>query len=756
MSLPLGRNVNSIQSASLFSSSEFVELPHCSKAIVTVSHTSRLTRRSLSSSEQMSLSIGVGQSVCFRLQHENNSNTSTSSQNIESANLNVLRRKLENRTDKSLHPEMPEALRVAETASTRVSVTPTSEAPQATRNHLLHTLTLVELEQYHAITERYRFALPEVETQCICECNSMAPTCQADEYKYGKCQSAHDPENHIDEPTNEVCYRTFFANQPVNGCASNEKDSSNKSPRLCCQLRFRPKANRTFTAVKLELPTTSAILRYSIYSWQRKPVKLPPSMVKVNVMQAPNSTISSHNETDLMWTDGWVELERRKVRVQLDGTVHNSFLDEQFGLKLSILGMGGKSSPNQLEAGMYFVENVKDMSTYSELRSQPLNRITEHDFHKLGWLRLDEKGRPFVQSGDIFLDKIHHARAENCAEQKYKSVLEASYYITKRGDGANQNSSVMPSMSFQLAEPLNRIHRWIRSARVYDASERQVVITAGEGTNLDITLTTTSVNDAESPSEDRENISKPTLISFVHNSSQLVDFTATILVDRYSNSLLNLSIYGGKGVLNGYVRQLDDWNGEDIDSFSVIVSSISHKTNNISTPYTPNPLTDQNNLQGHIDIDVEKKENSLWGTEAISPSYTLANVVTRIKPYPLNSIQVVCLRPDDTDQNKELCRPVQSIQFDLEMNTVTNEWTDGLGHCADCNRITVEGFMKYLNPANWTKGVNSVSDALMLASDIFGYIFVFLVVYIVLTKILIPLISCLMCPVSLFYSRSKK
>lgn len=109
----------------------------------------------------------------------------------------------------------------------------------------------------------------------------------------------------------------------------------------------------------------------------------------------------------------------------------------------------------------------------------------------------------------------------------------------------------MPSMSFQLAEPLNRIHRWIRSARVYDASERQVVITAGEGTNLDITLTTTSVNDAESPSEDRENISKPTLISFVHNSSQLVDFTATILVDRYSNSLLNLSIYGGKGVLNG-------------------------------------------------------------------------------------------------------------------------------------------------------------------------------------------------------------
>lgn len=53
-------------------------------------------------------------------------------------------------------------------------------------------------------------------------------------------------------------------------------------------------------------------------------------------------------------------------------------------------------------------------------------------FHKLGWFRLDERGRPFVQSGDIFLDKIHHARVENCAEQRYRSVLEASHYITRK------------------------------------------------------------------------------------------------------------------------------------------------------------------------------------------------------------------------------------------------------------------------------------------------------------------------------------
>ena len=50
-------------------------------------------------------------------------------------------------------------------------------------------------------------------------------------------------------------------------------------------------------------------------------------------------------------------------------------------------------------------------------------------FHKLGWLRLDERNKPFVQAGEVFIDKIHHARAEDCATQRYRSVLDASYYI---------------------------------------------------------------------------------------------------------------------------------------------------------------------------------------------------------------------------------------------------------------------------------------------------------------------------------------
>ena len=47
----------------------------------------------------------------------------------------------------------------------------------------------------------------------------------------------------------------------------------------------------------------------------------------------------------------------------------------------------------------------------------------------MGWLRLDERNKPFVQAGEVFIDKIHHARAEDCATQRYRSVLDASYYI---------------------------------------------------------------------------------------------------------------------------------------------------------------------------------------------------------------------------------------------------------------------------------------------------------------------------------------
>lgn len=50
---------------------------------------------------------------------------------------------------------------------------------------VLHTLTLVRLEQYYPISHRFRFAIPEVETDCVCECEAEAKTCQATDYRLG-------------------------------------------------------------------------------------------------------------------------------------------------------------------------------------------------------------------------------------------------------------------------------------------------------------------------------------------------------------------------------------------------------------------------------------------------------------------------------------------------------------------------------------------------------------------------------------------
>uniref|UniRef100_A0A7E4W8L9 Ovule protein n=1 Tax=Panagrellus redivivus TaxID=6233 RepID=A0A7E4W8L9_PANRE len=121
----------------------------------------------------------------------------------------------------------------------------------------LQTLTLTQLEQYHPISQRYRFALPEVETNCICECSAASAICQASDYAFGQCDPTGNPST--------VCHRTFFANQPTTGCIRHiddheerykdgfsvpvrEGESTNKS----IKLRIRPYTAHTYHMVCLQ------------------------------------------------------------------------------------------------------------------------------------------------------------------------------------------------------------------------------------------------------------------------------------------------------------------------------------------------------------------------------------------------------------------------------------------------------------------------------------------------------------------------
>jgi hypothetical protein len=114
--------------------------------------------------------------------------------------------------------------------------------------------------------------------------------------------------NSLQRPT--VCHRTFFANQPT-GRHCSKRDQHSSTARLCCQLRFRPYQGRTFTALRLENAVSSVLLQYSQWGWR----------------EIEGEREGIENETTAKMSgrkQHWMELERRKVRIQLDGAVHNT------------------------------------------------------------------------------------------------------------------------------------------------------------------------------------------------------------------------------------------------------------------------------------------------------------------------------------------------------------------------------------------------------------------------------------------------
>lgn len=118
--------------------------------------------------------------------------------------------------------------------------------------------------------------------------------------------------------------------------------NSAAQPRLCCELKFKPYQNRTFTAFKLGPASTFAILRYSTFEWSN---------------------------------GKWTEDELKTLRVNLDGGTHHQYLDFDQEVELSVSAPGKAS--NQLVPGMYFVENI-GRNLYGEIIQQPVNEVNEH------------------------------------------------------------------------------------------------------------------------------------------------------------------------------------------------------------------------------------------------------------------------------------------------------------------------------------------------------------------------------------------
>ncbi|VIO93530.1 Uncharacterized protein BM_BM2400 [Brugia malayi] len=558
--------------------------PHCTKIAVIKSMLSHASGDDLIRTMQMNIRIGLQNTACFRL--ENNTN------DRDSLFIDVLN-------------------------------------ARSGDQGWLHTLTLSRLEHHHPISQQYEFAIPEVRTNCICECNVNSDICSARTYSFAHCA--------YNNNTQENCFRTFHPNQADTGC------SPGSQSKLCCEVSFTPYQSKSYVAMKLEQPTTFVTFKYVAYDY----------------------------------TAGrWIEKDKNTIRVEIDGQTQWLFLDRWRRLELGV-SAGGRAS-HQLESGMYFAANNPN-GEMDELRQQVINEINENNFDKLGWFRKDALGHFTVRNGKVKIQRMHLAKVENCKDQKSQSFLDAHHYV-------DYNDPENPER-FALEAVVERIYPWIRSARVADGSGRHVVVTHSESTNIEVALQL---------HEDTYSL------SFVHDFSKMDDFSGTVIVDFKSNRFFNLTVYNATGIIHGTVKKTTDKSSSDEFHFTTYIGD-------------------------------------MRGTNK-----------TLIVPLPAlisGGDRMICLHADNDNSNEqeEICRIIVFKEVALEINLLENTWKEIDGHCPECNKLTMGGFLSNFNPVNWANGISSVSNFVMVITDVVVYIILLLIIYFILTRCLIPCLKCAFC-----------
>ncbi|VDK51925.1 unnamed protein product [Anisakis simplex] len=216
---------------------------------------------------------------------------------------------------------------------------------------------------------------------------------------------------------------------------------------------------------------------------------------------------------------------------------------------------------------------------------------------------------------------------------------------------------------FSLEDSVEHIYPWIRSAQVVDGSARQAIVVHSEGTNLEVIL---QVHD------------RSAALSFLHDFSKLDDFTGTIIVDFKSNRYFNLTVYNATGIIHGIVKRTVDRGSPEDFSFTTYIDDLRSANKTVIVPLPA--------MVGGGD-------------------------------------RLICLRADDERPQTEVCRIVPFREEPLEINLLENTWKELEGHCAECNKITVNGFLTNLNPLNWVSGVSSLSNFIMMVSDMLVYLF---------------------------------
>ncbi|KAK6052114.1 hypothetical protein COOONC_10381 [Cooperia oncophora] len=554
---------------------------------------------------------------------------------------------------------------------------------------ILHTLEFLRLEQHHPVSGMYQFGIPKITSSCICDCAGGDAPCKMNEYNYRNCTSG------------ALCYRTYHPIQSNVGCLGEQKSEA------CCQLRIEPFKDWTFTAVKINQPSTVLVFRYNIYDrfnnrWRKaseEVVEVPMNrgifkfdfnnVHKIEMVVSgsrpnrelqpgmyflrdgthelrgfvPINDIGESSLEKLGWmryADGKWDIRNGLVKIkQAHVPMNRGIFKFDFNNVHKIEMVVSGSRPNrELQPGMYFLRD----GTHELRGFVPINDIGESSLEKLGWMRYAD-GKWDIRNGLVKIKQAHHVNVADCKQQVYTSTINGEQMVLVSGNDVDE--------SYDLGRALTD-DPWIETA-VYQ--DRAVRVEHAEGTSITVHMT----------SETRPHM--------LRHISQLESFDGMIQVDRDSNRYLNISFLGSKGTLIGNIFSSEKKDQIDM-AFSVQVDSKVHHYRSI------------------ISI-----------------------------PSSINSSRYVCFHPSG-DVKGEICKWFKYETQRLNSYRVAHRWQRGQGDCGGCNERGVESFLTSLDPRQWFNGITTPVEAFTMAVEVVIVICLILLFFAICTKCLIPLLRC--------------
>ncbi|KHJ40608.1 hypothetical protein D918_09292 [Trichuris suis] len=295
---------------------------------------------------------------------------------------------------------------------------------------IMHAIHYERAHQLYPIREQYVFGIPQLSSDCICDCPGGDDHCSVG-YSYKNCTSS----------SQGYCVRTYHAHQPSTGCQlPGEAD-------LCCEVTVKPLRNWRFDAVYLGQPLNIARFRYYMLSKRQH-----------------NWEIIKDEQFEAITTQPQrIELKKNSIQVQLSGV----------------------RAAWQLKESMYF---YKIGDPHLTLRhGVPINRFHEHSVNKIGWFRWQEdKQRWDIRNGRIKIQAGHFLSTTNCQQQEYAETYNVDFYEStiKKDEDKEEQESLF------LGHPVTKAEKWISNIRLVDRSvtSRQIMVEQNESPGIQLTI----------------------------------------------------------------------------------------------------------------------------------------------------------------------------------------------------------------------------------------------------------------------------